>query len=164
MVLLMNRITAKDYYLIDKKSMQRNFLIYTLVFVLFSCTPKKPFESVEESYPDGTSKLIRYYETESKEVLVKATHYYEDGQKKMEGAFKNDKRDGQWSYWYPDGKLWSQAVYTEGVANGLKTVWHDTGEKYYEGQLTNDKRTGIWKFWEADGTFIKEINYDKTNI
>ena len=164
MVPLTNHTEVKDYYLTDKYSMQRKFLTFSLALILFSCGSKKSFESVEETYPDGTSKLIKYYKSEKKEILVKAIHYYEDGQKKMEGAFKNDKRDGQWSYWYPDGKLWSQAVYTEGIANGLKTVWHDTGKKYYEGQLTYDKRTGIWKFWDADGNFVKEIDYDKTNI
>jgi antitoxin component YwqK of YwqJK toxin-antitoxin module len=144
--------------------MQRNFILFILAFVLFSCNQKKPFESIEETYPDGTSKLIKYYKSEAKEVLVKEIHYYEDGQKKMEGGFKNDARDGQWSYWYPDGKPWSQAVYTEGVPNGLKTVWHETGHKYYEGNMSDNKRVGIWKFWDKNGTFIKEINYDKTNI
>lgn len=144
--------------------MQRNFLLFILSILVFSCSQKKPFEFIAESYPDGTSKLAQYYKSEAKEILVKEIHYYEDGQKKMEGSYNDGNRDGQWSYWYPDGKLWSQAVYTDGIDNGLKTVWHETGEKYYEGETSNGKRVGIWKFWDTDGTFIKEIDYNKTNI
>lgn len=161
---LTNPIVVKDFYSTDNFNIKQVIFLTGIFIFLFSCGPKKPFEFIEEVYPDGTSKLIKYYKTDTKEVLISETHYYQDGQKKMEGSFKNDKRDGQWTYWYPDGKLWSKGFYKEGVNHGLKSVWHENGQKYYEGQMTDNKRTGIWKFWDPDGTLLKEINYDKKNI
>lgn len=161
---LTNHTVVKDYYSIDKFNIQRILFLTGIVLFMISCTPKKPYESIEEVYPDGTKKLVQYFETDTKEVLLSEIHYYDDGQKKMEGSFKNDKRDGLWSYWYDDGKLWSQGNYKEGIDHGLKTVWHENGQKYYEGMMTDKKRTGIWKFWNNEGTFIKEIDYDKTNL
>jgi len=88
-------------------------LVPLLLISLSACT-NKSIEIIEQTYPDGTPKTVRYYKSESKEVLLKEILYYEDGQKKMEGAYKKDERDGLWSYWDPDGKLWSQGVYKDG--------------------------------------------------
>jgi len=79
----------------------------------------------------------------------------------MEGSFKNKERIGKWSYWYPNGNLWSEGHYKDGVENGIKTVFHENGEKYYEGKLKEGKRIGIWKFWDQDKNLLKEVNYDK---
>jgi len=141
----------------------RRFILSLLPLLLISlsaCT-NKSIEIIEQTYPDGTPKTVRYYKSESKEVLLKEILYYEDGPKKMEGAYKKDERDGLWSYWYPDGKLWSQGVYKDGKENGLKTVWHENGQKYYEGKLDYGTRIGIWNFWDKEGTLLKEVDYNK---
>lgn len=140
--------------------MKIKFLISILLIGLFACTTK-PVEVIESTYPDGNSQVVRYYKDDSKEVMVKEVLYYEDGTKKMEGAYHKGDRTGQWSYWYPDGKLWSQGVYKDGVENGLKTVWHDNDQKYYEGELKEGKRLGVWKFWNKEGKLVKEVDYDK---
>ncbi|OQX72243.1 MAG: hypothetical protein B6D61_14440 [Bacteroidetes bacterium 4484_249] len=136
-------------------------LFFPMLLISITACTNKPVEVIEQTYDDGTPKTVRYYKSESKEVLLKEILYYEDGQKKMEGAFKKDERTGQWSYWYPDGKLWSQGVYKDGKENGLKTVWHENGQKYYEGKLDDGKRIGVWKFWGKDGKLLKEVDYDK---
>lgn len=140
--------------------MRKLNLLLISVLLLVSCT-KKPFEVVEESYPSGKPKTVKYYKNESKETLVSEINYYEDGAKKMEGSYVNGERSGKWSYWYADGKLWSQGFYKNGKENGLKTVYHVNGKKYYEGNNTDDKRTGIWKFWNENGELLKEVDYDK---
>jgi antitoxin component YwqK of YwqJK toxin-antitoxin module len=136
------------------------FLLLNFAFiVLFACSTK-PIEVVEDIFPDGTPKTIKYYKSDAKEVVVKEILYYENGQKKLEGAYKNGERIGKWSYWYANGNLWSQGEYLNGHENGLKTVYHENGQKYYEGNLKDGTRIGKWNFWEMDGTLIKEIDYD----
>jgi antitoxin component YwqK of YwqJK toxin-antitoxin module len=140
--------------------MRRLIVIPISIFIFTSCT-MKPFEVVEETYPSGTPKTVKYYKNESKEILLSEINYYEDGAKKMEGSYENGERSGKWSYWYPNDKLWSQGVYKDGKENGLKTVWHSNGQKYYEGNTKDDKRIGIWKFWNDKGELLKEEDYDK---
>ncbi len=135
------------------------YLILILPFWIISCNTT-PVEVVEDTYADSTARTVRYYKNESKEILLKEVLFYENGQKKMEGAFKDGERTGQWSYWYADGKLWSQAVYKVGIENGLSSVWHNNGQKYYEGNLKMGERIGLWKFWDEEGALIKEIDYD----
>lgn len=138
----------------------KRILSILFVILIFGCS-EKAFEVVDETFEDGTPKTVKYYKDESKESLLKEILYYEDGTKKLEGSYKNDKRTGEWSYWYDNGNLWSRGHYKEGVDHGLKTVYHENGQKYYEGNLKDGKRMGIWMFWEKDGTLIKEIDYDK---
>lgn len=130
------------------------------VMFMIACTPEA-FEVVEESYPEGTPKVVRYYNNESMEVLLKETQYYDDGSKYIEGTFKNGERNGTWQAWYRDGKLWSQGEYKDGLENGTKTVYHDNGQKYYEGRIQDEKRTGTWTFWDKEGNVVKKINYDQ---
>jgi uncharacterized protein len=139
----------------------RSILVSVFLIALLSGCMKKPFEVVEESFPSGKPKTVKFYKNDTKEILLKEINFYEDGAKKMEGAYENGERSGTWSYWYPDGKLWSQGVYKDGKENGLKTVWHSNGQKYYEGNSKDDKRTGIWKFWDEKGNLLKEVDYDK---
>jgi antitoxin component YwqK of YwqJK toxin-antitoxin module len=137
--------------------------ILSVVFavLLISACHYKAVEVIEETYENGNPKTVKYYKDEAKEILIKEILYYEDGTKKLEGSYKNGERTGEWSYWYPNGNLWSRGSYKAGIDNGLKTVWHENGQKYYEGDLKDGKRIGVWKFWEKDGSLIKEINYDE---
>ena len=138
----------------------RKIVPMLIIWMLWACQPT-PFEHVQSTYDNGKPKLIRTYKSKDMKVLIKETSFYPDGGKKMEGSFKNDLRDGTWSYWYSNGNLWSRGNYEKGNEKGIKTVWHENGQKYYEGYSDNGVRKGIWKYWDETGKIIKEINYDK---
>lgn len=138
----------------------KRLLSILFTVLIFGCS-EKAFEVVEETYENGTAKTVKYYKDETKETLLKEILYYEDGTKKLEGSYKNEKRTGEWWYWYANGKMWSQGHYKDGIDHGLKKVWHENGQKYYEGNLKDGKRVGIWTFWKENGEMIKEIDYDK---
>lgn len=102
-------------------------------------------------------KVIGIYRGNSKTGEVR---YYEDGKKELEGSY-NEKleREGKWTYWFSDGKIWSECGYKNGLKHGKSTVYYENGQKRYEGNYHNDTTTGIWKFWNEQGSLIKEINY-----
>jgi uncharacterized protein len=135
------------------------FLLFSLVLT-FSCK-QPPHEHVESTFPDGSAQLVKFYKSEARENLVKEIHYYENGEKRMEGGYRNGERHGEWTAWYENGNVWSKGHYTLGKENGLKTVWHQNGIKYYEGEVVDDQRHGIWKFWNDKGELLKEVDYNK---
>lgn len=139
--------------------MKKTILLYLVVLGFCSCS--EPYEYVETTYSDGSPEIVKYYRSEDKTVLLRKIEYYENGQKRMEGAYKSGKRNGEWTAWYEDGTLWSKGFYDEGVENGMKTVWHPNGQKYYEGPVVNDERTGTWKFWNEEGKLVKEVDYNR---
>ena len=140
--------------------MKRFPVILSILIWLCSCG-SEPYEYVELTYSGGEPHLVKYYKTDKKEVLLKKIEYWENGQKRIEGKYKNGTRHGEWIAWYDNGNLWSKANYDEGIENGVKTVWHKNGQKYYEGPIVNDERTGTWKFWNKEGELVKEVDYDE---
>lgn len=70
--------------------------------------------------------------------LVKATYYYDNGNVKVQGFFKNKKLTGVWTAFDNDGKKTKIANYENGV------------------------KTGKWFIWDKDS--LKEINYDNNVI
>ena len=138
-----------------------NTFLIALITLLFSCAAGLE-EIVVEAYADGTPKVVRYYKGKgSEKTMIKEAYFYPDGAIRMEGEFKNSKKDGRWISYYQDGKKWSEGYYKEGINEGKTITWHETGEKYYQGSYSNGQRSGVWKFWDKDGVFLKEINYGK---
>lgn len=135
------------------------FFIPVILWFL-SCT-SEPLKVVEDTWPNGQEKTVKFYSNNSKKELLKEVLYYEDGTKREEGKYKNGERTGLWTYWYPNGNKWSQGIYENGIENGLKTTWHENGQKYYEGKLKNGNRVGVWKFWDKNGKLLKQIDYSK---
>jgi antitoxin component YwqK of YwqJK toxin-antitoxin module len=83
--------------------------------------------------------------------------YYKNGNIKVKGVYKNKKRDGDWSYFYENGKLWSYGEYTLGVRNGASSVYFENGVLKMEGNYFNNKQVGLWKFYNEKGKLIKEV-------
>jgi len=140
--------------------MKKSIISFFLIVFIVACSSPL-IEVVEETYPDGNPKVIKFYseETGTRE-LVKEIVYYENKQKQSEGEFKNNKMSGKWTYWYDNGNKWAEGYYINQIEHGLKTIWHRNGQKYYEGKFENGKRIGVWNFWDETGKLVKSVDYD----
>lgn len=121
----------------------------------FSCSQKQ--EITESTHPDGSPREVGIYTKNEKTGEIK---YYDTGKKEVEGSYnKNLERHGKWTYWFPDGKVWSECEYKNGIKDGKSTVYYENGNKRYEGNYRNDTTIGAWRFWNDQGALLKEINY-----
>lgn len=136
----------------------KNILILLLLTLfLFGCREKV----VEETYPNGKPKIVNIYKKiKGERVKVEGTRFYDDGKKEVTGKFDPEgKKDGHWTYWYKDGKVWSECDFQSGKKSGMSTVYFDNGQKRYEGMYENDKQIGIWRFWDESGKLVQEKEY-----
>jgi len=142
--------------------MKKNFLVFgSILLFLFACKEHVE-EVIELKYENNSPKLVKYYKTTSKEkILIKEIAYYPNKKKLMEGGFKDNQRNGQWTSWYENGNKWSEAVYNKGIRNGMNTTWYENGKKRYEGNYQNDIKTGTWKFWSEDGQLQNKFDFSK---
>lgn len=140
----------------------KKLLVITLMVVFATgCAQKKV---VESTYENGEPKVIKYYSKKSGGLILnKEEIFYENRQKKMEGPYKNDLRDGTWKAWYENGTIWSEGVYKNGKRDGLGIAYHQNGQKYIEGMYREDMRVGVWRFYDTTGVLIKEVNFDLLN-
>lgn len=143
---------------IKNNYMNRILLITLIALFASSCTQKKV---VEATYENGEPRIVKYYDKKSGElVLNREIVFYENQQKKMEGTFKKEQRDGMWKAWYENGTIWSEGEYKDGKRNGLGISYHENGKKYIEGMYSEDARVGVWHFYDTTGVLIKEVNFD----
>lgn len=163
---LMNPVKVRDYFLtmmMNKLNqilnMQKIIVLIVSLTILLACKR----DSIErETYDSGKVKQEKTYRSvKGDKELVKEVHYHENGQKYIEGTYKDNKRDGYWASWYDNGQLWSEGEFKDGLSDGKRTVYHKNGTLYYEGYFKMGERTGVWKFYNEAGVLTSETNYDK---
>jgi antitoxin component YwqK of YwqJK toxin-antitoxin module len=133
------------------------FIAFIAAFA-FGCSEKKV---VESTYENGNPRVEKFYHKKGGElVLDREIVYYENKQKKMDGTFREDQRDGKWNAWYENGNLWSEGEYKDGKRNGPGIAYHENGKKYIEGMYRDDARVGPWKFYDTTGVLLKEVSFD----
>jgi antitoxin component YwqK of YwqJK toxin-antitoxin module len=132
-----------------------------IVAFLISCSREK--RVVEESYPDGKPKKVCIYTGRGKNrEKIRETDYYSNGNMKLDGTYKDGKRDGQWTYWYENGTKWSEGFFRDGKNDGKRLTYFPNGKLRYEAYYKEGGRTGKWKFFDETGRMLQEINYQGT--
>ncbi|MEI6122479.1 MAG: hypothetical protein WCQ95_02510 [Bacteroidota bacterium] len=142
--------------------MKTRFILFAFIILLFTACKSKVVEEVVEKYADGSPKVVRSFKEDDKsKVLVKEILYYPNHQKYMEGAYKNDKREGVWVSWYQNGNKWSEGEFKDGINNGYRHIYHENGNKQVKGTYKDGVKVGIWKFYDDKGNFVKEEDCSK---
>ena len=150
---------------INYKMKRIAFIVVIIIGFISSCNDNGLIEKVISSYPNGTPSLIEYYEWQGdNQILVKHIRYYQNGEKKEEGTFTNDNKNGDWKYWYENSNLWSEGAFKQGVRDGETKVYYKSGKLKYTGFYTDGETDKKWIFFDGKGNKIKEVNYDKGNV
>jgi len=62
------------------------------------------------------------------------------------------------TFW-PDGRVWSEVHFVNGLPNGSCTTWHENGRTAREGQHLNGHRTGGGRVHSSDGRLLSEAAF-----
>lgn len=101
------------------------------------------------------------------------TGYYESGQVKFTGTYKDGVAEGIHREFSPDGKVMAAKIYVEGILTGegiIDTIgrqqgewkeYHPNGELKSKGEYLNGKRIGEWIFYYSNGKVEQKGKYDK---
>lgn len=89
------------------------------------------------------------------------TSKFEDGKPKRQyqvsvftGA--NERYDGEFKEWHPNGKLWKQGAYKNGNAVGEWKYWHENGTLAKSGHFKGGQLEGVWIYQRPDGAKSRE--------
>lgn len=84
--------------------------------------------------------------------------YDAEGKLKYEGQFKDDKPDGKFIYYYPDGKVKTESVYSKnGTVAHVKTYDELYTKLMAEGNYVKEKKDSIWNYYTLDIKLESEI-------
>lgn len=130
---------------------------------------------LNQNVKEETNKPIYFpikakeYEQIKSEKEGKAIIYDSLGNKFGEGNYKNGKQDGEWVYYYPNGKIKGKGTFLNGneneigssgvPRNGRKGIWmfyFENGNKESEGNFENGKRDGKYISYFTTGKINSE--------
>ena len=150
----MRIIKEKDCCLIKK--MKDICKIIPILLLLSSCGESLT-EKVIKTYENDQPAVVYYYDKDNQWVAAK--EYYENGILKMEGTYANDVRQGNWTSYFPDGKVQSTGIYEKGLRVGPSKVYYENGHLWMDGYYVDDHKCGEWVFYDEQGYELQRVNY-----
>ena len=110
-------------------------------------------ESAELSYSGSHNASDESLRGSDGRIDGQVTEWHEDtGLRAGEGEYRNDRREGPWVFWYPDGELRLECSFRDGVQNGKERRYHPGGQLHQVGTMKNGRRNGEYRAWRPDGT------------
>ena len=89
------------------------------------------------------------------------TFYYPDGRKRSRGAYRKDVQTGPWTAWHENGRVEWLGVYGDrGGRSDLWSYYHDNGEVRARGRYREDFEQGYWEFHDRSGAFLRAGSFD----
>ncbi|WP_427169093.1 toxin-antitoxin system YwqK family antitoxin [Fusobacterium nucleatum] len=88
--------------------------------------------------------------------------YYPNGKIKIKQFFINNRKAGIWQYYYENGKLMGEIIYSimSNDEEGTVKNYDEKGILESEGKIVNDNMVGIWNYYDEKGK--KNYTYDFT--
>lgn len=85
--------------------------------------------------------------------------YYQTGELKEEGGYKDGKRHGNWKYYFIDGRIEQEGRFNNDKPDGLWTWYYDNGQVWREEEYMRGLRDGPFKEMDKQGNVIANGKY-----
>jgi len=116
---------------------------------------------VQDFYNNGQLQMAGTFKEQNwKEKTGHFSYYYENGQKKSEGKYIDNKVTGKWIGWYKNGTIASEGEYVDDKATGNWIRWNENGNIRYEAEFKNGESISLTKEFDKDGNFLIEYAGD----
>lgn len=79
----------------------------------------------------------------------------------QKGEYRNNKKEGIWVKYYPNGKLKSEITYQNNRTDGYAKIYHENGKLAEEGLWKGNKWVGEYKFYHENGMPAYVWNYNE---
>ncbi len=78
---------------------------------------------------------------------------------KVQGSFRNGKKDGPWVWYHDNGQLRSKEVYKDGKFDGPYVIYYDNGQLLSKGTWKDGKSDGLFVFYYKNGQLYGKGTY-----
>ena len=85
--------------------------------------------------------------------------WFDNGRKRVEGAYKHDAPVGTFTWWYTNGQKALEGGYEDGKQEGSWTWWHENGQKATDGRFLAGHPTGKWGWWLENGKVAQSADF-----
>ena len=85
------------------------------------------------------------------------------GKKVIEkGNYINDKKEGLWTAYFPNGNIKHEITFKSGIANGPAKFYYEDGKVWEQGTWMFDHWVGNYQFFYPSGQIAYDWNYNAT--
>lgn len=129
----------------------------------FSLLQKKGEPQEVVTYHRGTKNIHQRYQTVNGKPNGKFEQFRADGKTlEIEGTMKDGKRDGEWKYYHPNGKLQSEGTCKEDKKHGWWKAYDTNGNVTLEAEYEEDEQSGMQRVWKngelwSEGKLVKGV-------
>ena len=85
--------------------------------------------------------------------------YFQTGELKSEGSYKDNLKVGEWKYYYINGDLEQTGSYQRGLAGGLWIWYYPNGQVWREEEYFMGQEEGLSTEYSDSGTVLAQGNY-----
>jgi len=128
---------------LEKEYIIKRVLLISLLLIVWCVKPIN-----ENSLVDRNG--VKYQQDSQNSYSGEVFDLYNNGNKNLEGSYKNGGKNGKWTVWYENGQKWSEITYKNGKKDGLEIYWYANGQMASEG-THNDGEMILQKCWDEDG-------------
>ncbi len=93
------------------------------------------------------------------------TYFFKDGKTEQKGEYLRDKFEGNWLWYYPDGAVWRDENYFNGKEDGDFTEYDEEGKVLTQGKYNSGEKEGEWYYDVGDhiekGSYIAGLREGK---
>ena len=121
---------------------------------------KENFIAIDSSCKNEMDLMCDVYGSKSSKSLFMQVCYWDSLKTKIASRHikENGKYNGPCSYWTPDGYLTMEGAYKNDRKDG-NWIYFSGKKIISEGKFTDGKKVGIWKEYDQNGKSKKEIDY-----
>ncbi len=101
--------------------------------------------------PSATSGEIGRFSDDHYEADGFYREYYPNGQKFVEGQYKDGHQEGTWTYYHDNGKVQRTVTYSNGQPDGSWDVYNAEGAVVAKRGYKSGKRDGTWVVYDESG-------------
>lgn len=116
------------------------------------------------SFEDTLKRKIKasFFVKEDNPAILEGPYvsFYENGQMKSEGQYKNSKPVGEWIFYFENGNPHMKGIY-EKKDSVYWYYYYEKGTLRNEGVIQNNVKQGVWKYYYENGQLKAEGFYDK---
>ena len=92
---------------------------------------------------------------------IKRLSNYKDNQVVEEGNYTDDKKTGQWTFYYNNNNVKHVLTYANNRPDGYAVFYYENGNKREEGTWINNKWVGDYTYYYENGRVKNDWNYNK---
>ena len=117
---------------------------------------------VKSYYANG--KQSRQYELQNGMFIGDYIEWNDDGSIRSKGNYQHDNRDGKTVTYYPNGQVWEEEMYVNGLLHGVSLEYYTNGKLKSKKTYVNNALHGMVEEYDEEGNLKKKYLYRADNL